>query len=52
MTVAEIAKLADVCVKIERLVMGDATSINEEKPRTFDQYIRDLATSGYEPSWH
>jgi len=51
MTVAEIAKLADVSVKIARLVMGEATSINEEKPRTFDQYIRDLQESGYEPTW-
>lgn len=51
-SVIDIARLFDTLVKIARLVMGEVTSINEEKPRTFDQYIRDLAASGYEPSWH
>lgn len=41
----------DTVVKLQRLVAGEATSINQEKPRTFDQYIRDLQASGYEPSW-
>ena len=48
---AEVARLMETVVKLQRLVAGEATSINQEKPRTFDQYIRDLQASGYEPSW-
>ena len=48
---AEVARVMDTVVKLQRLVAGEATSINQEKPRTFDQYIRDLQASGYEPSW-
>jgi hypothetical protein len=48
---AEVARVMDTVVKLQRLVAGEATSINQEKPRTFDQYIRDLQASGYEPGW-
>jgi hypothetical protein len=48
---AEVARVMDTVVKLQRLVAGEATSINQEKPRTFDQYIRDLQASGYEPTW-
>jgi hypothetical protein len=48
----EVMKVMETVVKLQRLVAGEATSINQESPRTFDQYIRDLQASGFEPSWH
>lgn len=50
-SVADLAKLADTGVKIQRLLIGEATSITEQKTETIEQYLERLRLSGKEPLW-
>lgn len=49
--IADLVKLADTGVKIQRLLMGEATSITEQKTETIEQYLERLRLSGKEPLW-
>jgi len=48
---SDLAKFVETGVKIQRLLIGEATSITETKTETIEQYLERLRLQGAEPLW-